>query len=119
MQMVAGIERMESITSGQIGRMYVSANAQHAVQPVDEVGRNKKILTYLVKNPLELAMIFDNLEHAGVLYGEHMAMVERFKQMLKVGISHGVVIGMLKDFAAKAPQFFALIVSMAVYRLHK
>lgn len=101
MQMVLGIEKMESI--------HVNT----------EIDRNRKILEYLVKNPVELGMVFDNLEHAGFLYGEHTVMVERFKQMLATGVSHNAVINMLKDFAVKAPQFFALLVSVAIYRLNK
>lgn len=101
MQMTLGIEKMESIQSDY------------------ELNRNAQILQYLVKHPFELAMIFDTLERSGAVYSEHLVMVERFKQMLSTGVSHRFVINMLKDFAAKAPHFFALLVSLAVYRLYK
>ena len=101
MQMTLGIEKMESI------------------QTHNELDRNIQVLQYLVKHPFELAMIFDTLERSGGMHSEHLVMIERFKQMLSNGVSHRFVINMLKDFAVKAPQFFALLVSLAVYRLYK
>lgn len=83
-----------------------------------EVERNKKVLSYLIKNPGDLAKILDNLEHAEFVSSEDRVMVERFKQMIANGVSYEAIINMIKEFGIHTPRFFALFVSLAVYRLY-
>ncbi|MBS3068577.1 hypothetical protein J4450_07765 [Candidatus Micrarchaeota archaeon] len=83
-----------------------------------EVERNKKVLNYLIKNPVDLAKILDNLEHAEFVSSEDRIMVERFRQMIANGVSYEAIINMIKEFGIHTPRFFALFVSLAVYRFY-
>ena len=83
-----------------------------------EVERNKRVLNYLVKNPEDLEKILGNLEHAEFVSKSDRVMIERFKQMIANGVSYEATINMIKDFGTHTPRFFALFVSLAVYRLY-
>lgn len=96
----------------------IEAQNRRVISKMDEIERNTKIINYLVKNPAELAGVFDSLEQVGFVNNEHRVMLERFKQMVVSGVSYEAVINMLKEFGYRAPKFFALFVSIAVYRLY-
>jgi len=83
-----------------------------------EVERNKRIIAHLIKNPSDLAKVLDSLENAELVKNEDRIMIERFKQMIVNGVSYEAVINMIKEFGTRAPQFFALFVSLAVYRFY-
>lgn len=92
---------------------------QLEVQSINmEVERNKKVLNHLIRNPSDLAKILDNLEHAQFVNSEDRIMVERFKQMVANGVSYEAVINMIKEFGVHTPKFFALFVSLAVYKFY-
>ena len=82
-----------------------------------EVERNRKVVGYLVKNQTDLGKVLDNLEP--FVNSDDRVMVERFKQMIVNGVSYDAILNMLKEFGTKAPSFFALFVSLAVYRFYK
>ena len=84
-----------------------------------EVERNKKVIKYLVKNSGELSTLLENLEGSSFVNNQDRIMVERYKQMISNGVSHEAIINMIRDFGVHAPAFFALFVSLAVYRFYK